>query len=122
MLCDCLSKSDVNGFPLQVVACPCALGLATPTAVLVGTSLGARRGLLLRGGDALEPTAKVDTVVFDKVRQVFFPEPFCCRIRVSGIPRRLVFGLEMVCRGCFLRICCAVLMLQSLAISLTLYS
>eukprot|EP00850_Spirogloea_muscicola_P017582 SM000152S01570 [mRNA] locus=s152:209646:217869:- [translate_table: standard] len=45
-----------------VVACPCALGLATPTAVLVGTSLGAGRGLLLRGGDALEKLASVDTV------------------------------------------------------------
>ncbi|MEW5313105.1 MAG: hypothetical protein WDW38_004698 [Sanguina aurantia] len=49
-----------------VVACPCALGLATPTAVLVASSLGAKRGLLLRGGDALERLAAVDTVVLDK--------------------------------------------------------
>ncbi|KAL0872664.1 hypothetical protein Bca101_022369 [Brassica carinata] len=67
-----------------VVACPCALGLATPTAMLVGTSLGARRGLLLRGGDILEKFSSVDTVVFDKtgtltkghpvVTEVFIPE------------------------------------------------
>lgn len=49
-----------------VVACPCALGLATPTAVLVGSSLGAKCGLLMRGGDVLERLAGVDTVVFDK--------------------------------------------------------
>ncbi len=42
-----------------VVACPCALGLATPTAVLVGTAAGARRGLLIRGGDILEATSQV---------------------------------------------------------------
>jgi len=49
-----------------VVACPCALGLATPTAVLVASAAGARRGLLLRGGDVLEAAAAVDTVVLDK--------------------------------------------------------
>ncbi len=49
-----------------MVACPCALGLATPTAVLVGSSAGARRGLLVRGGDVLERLAAVDTVVLDK--------------------------------------------------------
>ena len=42
-----------------VVACPCALGLATPTAVLVASSMGAKRGLLLRGGDVLERIAQV---------------------------------------------------------------
>ena len=49
-----------------VVACPCALGLATPTAVLVGMSAGAREGLLVRGGDVLERAAHIDAVIFDK--------------------------------------------------------
>lgn len=49
-----------------VVSCPCALGLATPTAILVGTSLGAKQGLLLRGGDVLERLAKIDFIAFDK--------------------------------------------------------
>ncbi|WP_373534753.1 heavy metal translocating P-type ATPase [Microcoleus sp.] len=49
-----------------VVACPCALGLATPTAILVGSGIGAERGLLIRGGDVLERVHQLDTVVFDK--------------------------------------------------------
>lgn len=49
-----------------VVACPCALGLATPTALLVGTSLGAEQGLLIRGGDVLEQVQALNTIVFDK--------------------------------------------------------
>uniref|UniRef100_A0A2P2KJT6 HMA domain-containing protein n=1 Tax=Rhizophora mucronata TaxID=61149 RepID=A0A2P2KJT6_RHIMU len=49
-----------------VVSCPCALGLATPTAILVGTSLGAKKGLLIRGGDALERLASIDHMALDK--------------------------------------------------------
>lgn len=51
---------------VMVIACPCALGLATPTALLVGSSLGAENGLLIRGGDILEQVQTLDTIVFDK--------------------------------------------------------
>ncbi|XP_052193142.1 copper-transporting ATPase PAA1, chloroplastic isoform X2 [Diospyros lotus] len=63
-----------------VVACPCALGLATPTAVLVGTSLGARRGLLLRGGHVLEKFSMVNTMVFDKTGTLTIGKPVVTKV------------------------------------------
>lgn len=66
-----------------VVACPCALGLATPTAVLVGTSLGAKRGLLLRGGNILEKFAMVNAVVFDKTGTLTVGRPVVTKVVAS---------------------------------------
>nr|XP_027112853.1 copper-transporting ATPase PAA1, chloroplastic-like [Coffea arabica] len=67
-----------------VVACPCALGLATPTAVLVGTSLGAKKGLLFRGGSVLERFSAVDTIVFDKTGTLTLGRPVVTKIMTQG--------------------------------------
>ncbi|XP_057976557.1 copper-transporting ATPase PAA1, chloroplastic isoform X1 [Malania oleifera] len=67
-----------------VIACPCALGLATPTAVLVGTSLGATKGLLLRGGNVLEKCSMVNTVVFDKTGTLTIGRPVVKKVITSG--------------------------------------
>ncbi|MDZ8137704.1 MAG: heavy metal translocating P-type ATPase [Nostoc sp. DedQUE04] len=72
---------------VMVVACPCALGLATPTAILVGTAMGAERGLLIKGGDVLEKIHQLNTVVFDKTGTLTTGNPIvtdCLLIEESG--------------------------------------
>jgi|CXWL01.1.fsa_nt_gi Cu+-exporting ATPase len=60
------SRALINAVAVLIIACPCALGLATPTSVVVGIGRGAELGIIVRGGDALEVSQRLTTVVFDK--------------------------------------------------------
>ncbi len=73
-----------------VVACPCALGLATPTAILVGSGIGAERGLLIRGGDVLERVHQLDTVIFDKTGTLTTGKPVVtdCLVLADNDPNK----------------------------------
>lgn len=61
-----VSRSLISSVAVLVIACPCALGLATPVAILVGTGEGAKNGILIKNGEALEKAKRIDVVMFDK--------------------------------------------------------
>ena len=79
-----LSRAIGVSVAVLVIACPCALGLATPTALMVGSGIGAKRGILIRKGEAIQTIKEVKTVVFDKTGTITKGKPEVTDVETEG--------------------------------------
>jgi len=86
-----LSYALINFVSVLIIACPCALGLATPTAIMVGTGKGAENGILIKSGESLETAHKINTVVLDKTGTITKGEPEVTDIITNLEPNHLLY-------------------------------
>ena len=89
-----LTMAIQTAVAVVIIACPCALGLATPTAIMVGTGKAAELGILIRGGEALEAARRIDTIVLDKTGTLTRGKPAVTAITASdGFDQQQLLGL-----------------------------